>query len=420
MNVAEKQDRFKRPENVESASESNLESEQGSVVALRSGLPVTPISSVVALRSGLPVTPISSVVALRSGLPVTPISDDGAVPKVIVTPQVDYERNVLLRPVDGAVPKVIVTPTALKTKNLMKKMGNLLVVDNLNLEIRQNEVLGLLGPNGAGKTTSIKMMVGLLNPTSGQVLFDGAEEGFVDKRRIGVCPQNLVNWDALTCRENLIFMGDMYGVPAPQLQVRVNQLLDRLSLTEKADQAAAKLSGGVKRRLNIALSLVHDPEIVFLDEPSAGLDPQSRILLWEFIQSLRDKEGKTIVLTTHDMEEADALSDRIAILDHGKLLCLDTPEGLKNTLGKGDTIELQLSNPTMSQEMLAQIKSMDGIEGARELSGKIAVRALDAASKLPKIIRLIERAGEDVIDIAVRRNSLEDVFVSLTGRALRE
>lgn len=309
---------------------------------------------------------------------------------------------------------------ALKTQNLTKTIGSLLVVDNLNLEIRRGEVFGFLGPNGAGKTTSIKMMVGLLKPTSGRVLFDGAEVGSVDKTRIGVCPQDLVQWDGLTCRENLTFMGDMYGIPAPRLRERVNLLLDLLSLTERADQMAAKLSGGVKRRLNIALSLVHDPEIVFLDEPSAGLDPQSRRLLWKFIRYLRDEENKTIVLTTHAMEEADALSDRIAIIDHGKLLRLGPPEWLKKTLGKGDTVELQLVNPAMNWKMLAQIKSMTGIERAYELNGKIAVRALDATNKLPMIIRRIERAGGRVSDISVRRNSLADVFVSLTGRTLRD
>ena len=309
---------------------------------------------------------------------------------------------------------------ALKTENLTKIIGNLLVVDNLNLEIRRGEVFGFLGPNGAGKTTSIKMMVGLLRPTSGRVLFDGAKSGSSVKRRIGVCPQDLAMWDTLTCRENLTFMGDMYGIPPPLLEARVNKLLDLLSLTERADQTAAKLSGGMKRRLNIALAVVHDPEIVFLDEPSAGLDPQSRLLLWEFIRFLRDEEDKTIVLTTHAMEEADALSDRIAIIDHGTLLRLDTPEGLKQTLGKGDVVELQLVDPRMNEKVLALMKSLREIEEAYQLKGKIAVRALGATSKLPMIIRRIERAGGRVSDISVRRNSLEDVFVSLTGRALKE
>jgi ABC-2 type transport system ATP-binding protein len=309
---------------------------------------------------------------------------------------------------------------ALKTENLTKTIGNLLVVDNLNLEIRRREVFGFLGPNGAGKTTSIKMMIGLVKPTSGRVFFDGAKSGSAVKRRIGVCPQDLAMWDVLTCRENLTFMGDMYGIPPSLLEARVNKLLDLFSLTERADQTAAALSGGVKRRLNIALALVHDPEIVFLDEPSAGLDPQARLLLWEVIRSLRDEEEKTIVLTTHAMEEADALSDRIAIIDHGKLLCIDTPEGLKQTLGKGDIVELQLVDPRMNEKVLALMKSLREIEEAYQLKGKIALRALDATSKLPTIIHSIERAGGGVSDISVRRNSLEDVFVSLTGRALRE
>jgi ABC-2 type transport system ATP-binding protein len=434
MSVAETQDRFKQRENGRSASGSNLESGNGSAVVLRNGPPATqnPVGRAAsrAVVTAIAVEAPNLTKAMGDLLVVDNLNkrpgngrsasgsnlESGNGSAVVLRNGPPATQN----PVGRAASRAVVTAIAVETQNLTKAMGDLLVVDNLNLEIRRNEVLGLLGPNGAGKTTAIKMMVGLLNPTSGRVLFDGVEADSVDKRRIGVCPQDLVHWDSLTCRENLIFMGDMYGIPAPQLRARVNQLLHRLYLTEKADQAAAKLSGGVKRRLNIALSLVHDPEILFLDEPSAGLDPQARILLWEFIRSLRDEEGKTIVLTTHDMEEADALSDRIAILDHGKLLRLDTPDGLKNTLGKGDTIELHLLDPAMSQEMLMQIRSMDGIEGAQKLNGKIAVSALGAASKLPKIVHLIERAGGDIADISVRRDSLEDVFVSLTGRALRE
>ncbi len=232
----------------------------------------------------------------------------------------------------------------LKTQNLTKKYNGLLAVDNLNLEIKEGEVFGFLGPNGAGKTSAIRMMVGLLRPTNGQVLFNGGEIGSVDKGIIGVCPQELVLWESLTCRENLAFMGNMYGIPRPVLNERISTLLDTLALSDKGNEVVSKLSGGIKRRLNVALSLVHDPAILFLDEPSAGLDPQSRLLLWDFIRTLRDKEGKTIVLTTHIMEEADALSDRIAIIDHGRLLLLDTPEDLKKTIGRGDIVKIQLAD----------------------------------------------------------------------------
>lgn len=308
----------------------------------------------------------------------------------------------------------------LKTEHLRKQFEHITVVDDLNLEINHREVFGFLGPNGAGKTTSIKMMCGLLQPTSGRVLFNGAEVQSVPKGKIGVCPQDLVLWDALTCRENLTFIGKMYEVHECDLRERIDRLLTLLSLSDKADQVVSKLSGGMKRRLNIGVSLVHNPEIVFLDEPSAGLDPQSRQLLWNFIRSLRDEEGKTVVLTTHVMEEADALSDRIAIIDHGKLLLLDTPDDLKKTMGKGDIIELQLKDGKINEAILQRVNSLNGIEEAYELKGRVAVRALNATSKLPELIDLVEDAGGSVSDITIRGNTLEDVFIYLTGRALRE
>jgi ABC-2 type transport system ATP-binding protein len=326
------------------------------------------------------------------------------------------ERETPQRSVKG----VAVGESAMKAEHLTKKFGDLTIVDDLNLEIKHGEVFGFLGPNGAGKTTSIKMMTGLLQPTSGRVLFNGAELVSMQKRKIGICPQELVLWEALTCRENLTFMGKMYGVEKRVLENRVDELLDYLSLTDKADQAASKLSGGMKRRLNIALSVVHHPEIVFLDEPSAGLDPQTRQLLWDFIRGLRDKEGKTVILTTHVMEEADALSDRVAIIDHGKLLLLDTPDALKKTMGKGDVVELQLEDIAMNNAIVQRVSTLDGIEEAYELKDRVAVRALNAPSKLPELISVIEGVGGSVCDVTIRGNTLEDVFIYLTGRALRE
>jgi ABC-2 type transport system ATP-binding protein len=319
-----------------------------------------------------------------------------------------------------SVKGVAVGEGAMKAEHLTKKYGDLTIVDDLNLEIKHGEVFGFLGPNGAGKTTSIKMMTGLLQPTSGRVLFNGAELVSMQKSKIGVCPQELVLWEALTCRENLMFMGNMYGVEKRALENRVNELLDYLSLTDKADQVASKLSGGMKRRLNVALSVVHHPEIVFLDEPSAGLDPQTRQLLWDFIRALRDKEGKTVILTTHVMEEADALSDRVAIIDHGKLLLLDTPDALKKTMGRGDVVELQLGDIAMNDAIVQRVSTLDGIEEAYELKDRVAVRALNAPSKLPELMDLIEGAGGSVCDVTIRGNTLEDVFIYLTGRALRE
>ena len=308
----------------------------------------------------------------------------------------------------------------IETQNLTKKYNSFLAVDGLNLRIKRGEVFGFLGPNGAGKTTSIKMMVGLLKPTEGGVLIEGEEIESVEKGKIGVCPQDLVIWDGLTCEENIALIGDMYEVPGKVLKERIKQLLHDLILSDKTKTLASQLSGGMKRRLNLAMALIHEPEIVVLDEPSAGLDPQSRLVLWEYIHSLSKEKGKTIILTTHIMEEADRLSDRIAIMDHGKLLILDTPESLKKKVGRGDVVEIQLSNPGMNDKVVSLMRSMEGIEEVKEIKGKVNVRALDAVSKLPGMIRSIEEMGVSILDTSIRRNTLEDVFIHLTGRGLRE
>ena len=307
-----------------------------------------------------------------------------------------------------------------KTEHLSKNFGKLVAVDDLNLEVYRGEIFGFLGPNGAGKTTSIKMMVGLLKPTKGRVLIDGEEIESVEKGKIGVCGQDIVIWGGLTCEENIALIGDMYEVPGKILKERIKQLLRDLILADKTKTRASHLSGGMKRRLNLAMALIHEPEIVVLDEPSAGLDPQSRLVLWEYIHSLSKEKGKTIILTTHIMEEADRLSDRIAIMDHGKLLVLDTPESLKKKIGRGDVVEIQLSNPEMNDKVVSLMRYMEGIEEVKEIKGKVNVRALDAVSKLPGMIRSIEEMGVSILDTSIRRNTLEDVFIHLTGRGLRE
>ena len=308
----------------------------------------------------------------------------------------------------------------IETQNLMKKYNSFLAVDGLNLRIRKGEVFGFLGPNGAGKTTSIKMMVGLLKPTKGRVLIEGEEIESVEKGKIGVCPQDLVIWGGLTCEENIALIGDMYEVQRTVLKERIKQLLRDLMLSDKTKTLASQLSGGMKRRLNLAMAVIHEPEIVVLDEPSAGLDPQSRLVLWEYIHSLSKEKGKTIILTTHLMEEADRLSDRIAIMDQGKLLVLDTPESLKKKIGRGDVVEIQLSNPEMNEKVVSLMRSMEGIAEVKEIKGRVNVRALDAVSKLPGMIRSIEEMGASILDTSIRRNTLEDVFIHLTGKGLRE
>lgn len=233
---------------------------------------------------------------------------------------------------------------------MTKRYGDLVAVDDLTLDVREGEVFGFLGPNGAGKTTSINLMCGLLKPDAGRVLLKGARlDGDADARaRVGVCPQEIVLWDRLTCIEQLQFIGEMYDVPPRESRRRSERLLADLGLEEKRDKQARTLSGGLKRRLNIAMALVHDPEIVILDEPEAGLDLQSRVRVREYIRDLA--RTRTLILTTHNMDEAERLADRVAIIDHGRLLVLDTPEALKRSVGEGDIIEIRPARDPCSLE----------------------------------------------------------------------
>ena len=308
----------------------------------------------------------------------------------------------------------------LEAVDLTKKYDDLVAVDGLNIKIKKGEVFGFLGPNGAGKTTSIKMMVGLLRPTSGKVLVNGKDVQNIDKETIGICPQELMLWENLTCKESLDLMADMYEVPKKIRDPRVHQLLDDLFLSEKADTVVSKLSGGMKRRLNLALAVIHEPEIVVLDEPSEGLDPQSRRVLWNYIRAMRDEEGKTVILTTHIMDEADQLSDRIAIIDHGKLIRLDTPENLKKEIGEGDVVDMKLSDISLNQDLINILDDQDDVISAVEVNGRIIIRALGAVGKLPMMMEKVENLNGRVADISVRQNTLEDVFIDLTGTGLRE
>lgn len=312
------------------------------------------------------------------------------------------------------------TDYIIETQNITKEFDGFKAVDGLSLRVKKGEVLGFLGPNGAGKTTSINMMVGLLKPTSGHVIINGQDMQKMDKASIGVCPQELVLWDNLTCQESLKLMGDMYEVPKDVLKQRIAKLLKDLFLTDKANTVVKNLSGGMKRRLNLALAVIHQPEIVVLDEPSEGLDPQSRRVLWSYIRSLRDDEGKTVILTTHLMDEADRLSDRVAIIDHGQLLRVDTPENLKKEIGEGDVVEITLSDPKMNQDVMDKLKDVGNVLSVLEVEGVINLRALNAMSKLPHIMDNIEKTGVHMADLSLRQNTLEDVFIDLTGTRLRE
>jgi ABC-2 type transport system ATP-binding protein len=309
----------------------------------------------------------------------------------------------------------------LEARGLTKRYGELTAVDDLTLEVRAGEVFGFLGPNGAGKTTSINMICGLLKPDKGQVFIHGvpvAGDGAAARTRVGMCPQEIVLWPRLTCIEQLQFIGEMYDVETKTARKRGVELLEMLGLSEKADKLARTLSGGMQRRLNLAMSLVHDPDIVILDEAEAGLDPQSRVLVREFIQTLA--ESKTVILTTHNMDEADRVTDRVAIIDHGKLLVLDTPANLKQRVGAGDVVEIAMEGEISPQ---GAVEILDGhFENitAEAADDTLIVRALGIVRLLPGIMDCLAAAGVGAGEVRLRENTLEDVFIQLTGRRLRE
>ena len=310
----------------------------------------------------------------------------------------------------------------LQTENLTKRYGSLTAVQDLTLEVYEGEVFGFLGPNGAGKTTSINMMCGLLKPDAGRILLHGKPLTSGDgsaRARVGVCPQEVALWERLTCLEQLQFIGQMYGMKAGKARQRGKELLEVLDLVEKRDKQARVLSGGMKRRLNLAMALVHDPEIVVLDEPEAGLDPQSRLSVREYIHSLARR--KTIILTTHNMDEAERLADRVAIIDRGRLLVLDTPESLKARVGEGDVLEITSNGKSIDIEKLTvSLAHINGQISVSQTHGTLILRGLNLVSLLPQIMEALTDLGIQADEVRLRANTLEDVFIQLTGRKLRE
>ncbi len=312
----------------------------------------------------------------------------------------------------------------LRTENLTKTYGDLTAVNGLTLAIYEGEVFGFLGPNGAGKTTSINMMCGLLKPDQGAVYVHGQpiDGGSDDVRaRVGVCPQDIVLWERLTCLEQLQFIGHMYNLPGRLARQRAEHLLEELDLTDKRHKQARTLSGGMQRRLNVAMALVHDPEIVVLDEPEAGLDPQSRVKVREYIQALA--QNKTVILTTHNMDEAERLADRVAIIDHGELLVLDTPDALKCRVGEGDVLEIGFKAPLPEagvQALTDDLAAMGCTVLVHPQRNHLTIRVPSAVSTLPAILERLETSGAIPGDVRLRENTLEDVFIQLTGRRLRE
>ena len=312
-------------------------------------------------------------------------------------------------------------PAALEIRDLVKKYGDLTAVDHLSLEVNRGEVFGFLGPNGAGKTTAIRMMCGLLKPNEGDVFIDGRKVAPVRDRdiraKVGICPQENILWSKLSCFEQLVFSARIYSVSRTEARKRAEQLLEAMGLASKRNKMAATLSGGMKRRMNVIMAMMHDPEILVFDEPEAGLDPQSRLLVRDFIRDTA--RLKTVIVTTHNMDEAERIADRVAIIDSGKLLRLDTPDNLKASIGAGDILEMSL--------FTSQAAGLDRTEARLNAMGyavtrwedRFLIRARNLVSRIQEIYQVLEKEEVRVREMKIRQNTLEDVFIHLTGKSLR-
>jgi ABC-2 type transport system ATP-binding protein len=311
---------------------------------------------------------------------------------------------------------------ALAVRSRPKERFEVTALDGLALEVRPGEVFGLLGPNGAGKSTTVGVLTTRVRPTAGRAWIGNLEvwtERVAVKRLIGVVPQR-PNLDlALTAREILLFHGAYFGVPVAERERRAGELLERFQLTDRADRLVLGFSGGMLQRLSIARALMHAPKVLFLDEPSAGLDPQTRLLLWDLIR--RDNEsGTTILLTTHNMEEADALCSRVAIVDHGKLISLGTPEELKRSIPGGYVVRLHLSGPP-PPPLLASLRQLPGVTEVRTPAADAVDLYADRGGPLiPEIARLSNEAAAEIRDVKISEPSLENLFLHHTGRSLRD
>src|SRR3954462_9950054 len=320
----------------------------------------------------------------------------------------------------GKVARARITPSGMRfgPGSAPPSATDVVALDSLDLDIRAGEFFGLLGPNGAGKTTAIGILTTRILPTFGTATVAGADvvrDSVRVRQTIGVVPQRPNADLSLNVMENLQFHAAYFGIPTPVATQRAHELLGQLGLSEKVSAKLAELSGGQQQRLMIVRALMHEPDIIFLDEPTVGLDPQARLDLWDILRDLHDR-GRTIVMTTHYMDEADRLCDRLAIVDRGKLLALDTPRALQAKAPGGTLLELVLDGDAMPAAEIAE--TLEGISRVEAQDGILRAHSTRGGQMLPALIETAESTGRTVTDIHLLQPSLETLFVSLTGRKL--
>jgi len=303
--------------------------------------------------------------------------------------------------------------------NLTKKYGELVAVNNVSFEVKEGEIFGLLGPNGAGKTTLISMLCTILRPTSGTARvngFDIVKEEDKVRKSIGIVFQDSSLDNRLTGMENIELHASLYGVPKNERKKRIKEVLELVGLEDKANILVRNYSGGMKRRLEIARALIHYPKVLFLDEPTIGLDPQTRVNIWEYIVKLAKRENITIFLTTHYMEEADFLCNRVAIIDEGKIIAIDSPENLKRKIG-GDALIIEAGEKEKIKQVVSKLSFVKRVS---EVDGKIYVNIENSEENLPSVFEALRNNNIKIKSISVRKPSLNDVFIHYTGKEIRD
>jgi len=305
-------------------------------------------------------------------------------------------------------------------ERLRRSFGDLVAVDDVSFEVRDGEILGLLGPNGAGKTTTLCMISGVLKPDSGRVLVDGRDiwlEPTVVKRDLGVVPQEVAVYEDLTARDNLSFWGSLYGLSGSELKERVDEGLTRVGLADRAGDRVKGFSGGMKRRLNLCMGLLHRPRFLLLDEPTVGIDPQARLNILEVIRGVAGG-GTTVLYTTHYMEEAQELCDRIAIIDHGRILTVGTLDELTRLAGEAEV--LRLTGAFAAVEARDRLQAIAGVRVLQAGDGSAMLSVAAGGPGLLAVLPAVLASGLALDDVSIQRPNLQSVFISLTGRELRD
>ncbi len=312
------------------------------------------------------------------------------------------------------------TNHAIQVQNLQKTFGENKAVQGVSFEVQEGEIFSLLGPNGAGKTTTISMLCCLLRPDEGDALIMGhsiRREAMEVKSVLGVVPQEIALYEDLTARENLDFWGKMYGLRGAALKTRVAEVLDIIGLSDRANERVGKYSGGMKRRVNIGVALLHKPKVIYMDEPTVGIDPQSRRNILDSVVALKE-QGMTVLYTTHYMEEAQELSDHIAIMDHGKLIANGTHAELVKIVGQMDRIILTVN--TEAEQVIGAWREVEGVKQVAADDGVLTLLVEDSNRVLPRLFDSANARGARITSVDIQVPNLESVFLHLTGRALRD